>query len=71
MLNVKILPGIRVKQPVQKDYGKKLWISFFSKFAARLGKIRYILYLGVGGQVFLCPHGQGVGSAPNVHKSPQ
>ena len=26
---------------------------------------------GVGGQVFLCPCGQGVGGAPNVHESPR
>ena len=27
--------------------------------------------LPLGGQVFICPRGQGVGGAPNVHESPR
>ena len=43
-------------------------IFFYSVKAVKLGT--YCTY-GVGGQVFICPHGQGVGGAPNVHESPR
>ena len=52
-------------------------IFFYSVKAVKLGTYctygvgtstsRYL----VGSQVFLCPRGQGVGGAPNVHESPR
>ena len=43
-------------------------IFFCSVKAVKLGT--YCTF-GIGGQVFPCPRGQGVGSDPNVHGSPQ
>ena len=54
-----------VRRP--KKLEKYRLIFFYSVKAVKLN--RYILYLG--GHVFLCPRGQGVGSAPDVHESPQ
>ena len=42
---------------------------FYSVKAVKLGT--YCKYIGGGGQVFICPRGQGVGGAPNVHESPR
>ena len=44
-------------------------IPFF--YSVKAVKLSTCCTQGVGGQVFLCPRGQGVGSALNVHESPR